>query len=326
MEFKPGDDAAVPCLMGPTGSGKTAVALALARRFPIEIVSVDSALVYRGLNIGSAKPTPFERAAVPHHLIDICDLPDHYSAARFSEDASRVIQEIRGRDRIPLLVGGTGLYFHALEQGLADLPASDKATRDALRSELEQKGNEAMHAELAAVDPEAAARIHPNDPQRLLRALEVYRLTGTAMSTLWRDNDVPGRKTTGTKTALSKFALNTAERSDLHANIERRFHAMLEQGFVNEVIGLRRQPGVHAGLPALRAVGYRAVWDFLDGRTDYAEMCERGIIATRQLAKRQITWLRGTDGVIWCSEGPNSAFERISRYLQQQTDFKTDSI
>lgn len=304
-------------IMGPTGSGKTAVALQLAERFPIEIVSVDSALVYRGLDVGSAKPSPVERARVPHHLIDICEPDDHYSAARFRDDATDAIEQIRTRGRLPVLVGGTGLYFRALEHGLAELPSADAELRATLKSELDARGPAPMHEELSRVDPEAARRIHPNDPQRVLRALEVFRMTGKSMSTLWRD-----ASPTGPSTPLAKFAI-CPPRDALHAAIADRFRRMLERGFVNEVIALRRQERLNALLPAMRSVGYRAVWDYLDGTLSYAEMVERGIIATRQLAKRQITWLRGEHDLTWCTAGVEAAIADMSAYLKVHPDSKS---
>ncbi|MGE0483776.1 MAG: tRNA (adenosine(37)-N6)-dimethylallyltransferase MiaA [Gammaproteobacteria bacterium] len=285
-------------LMGPTGAGKTRLALALAARLPIEIVSVDSALVYRGLDIGTAKPTPAEQQRVPHHLLDIRDPAEPYSAAEFRSDARAAIAAIAARGRVPLLVGGTGLYFRALEEGLAELPAADSTLRAELAHELAQVGGAALHARLAAVDPAAAARIHPNDPQRLLRALEVHRLTGRPLSALWAQRPLERL----TPRPL-KFIVAPAERPELHARIARRFDDMLERGFVNEVAMLRRRAALSADMPAMRAVGYRATWRYLDGEYSLADLRERGVVDTRQLAKRQLTWLRRERDCTWL-DGP----------------------
>ncbi len=292
-------------LMGPTGAGKTRVALALAARLPVEIVSVDATLVYRGLDIGSAKPNPSLRRRIPHHLIDICAPTEHYSAARFRGDALAVIDAIRGRGHIPLLVGGTGLYFRALERGLSDLPGADHEVRAGLEAELAAHGNAYLHAQLAAVDPQAAERIHPNDPQRLLRALEVYRLSGVPMSQLWRSvaPAAPGL-------VARKLVLAPARRADLQAGLRRRFLDMLERGFINEVQALRRRGDLAPTMPAMRAVGYRQIWRYLDGEMDYETMCERGVIASRQLAKRQLTWLRREPDCTWLDSHDARVVER----------------
>lgn len=305
-------------VMGPTGVGKSRVALELAARLPLEIVSVDSALVYRGLDIGTAKPNPLERRAVRHHLVDICDPSERYSAAQFRADARAAIAAVRARGRIPLLVGGTGLYFRALEQGLADLPDADPALRATLAAELERHGSATLHARLATCDPAAARRIHPHDPQRIVRALEVHALTGRAMSELWGE-----RSLTGLARAPLKLVIAPGARSDLHARIARRFDAMLARGFVNEVRALCERPDLTAASPALRTVGYREVWRYLHGELDYAAMRERGIIATRQLAKRQFTWLRREQGASWWEpEAPDlvgTLLERIEATLRFQT-------
>jgi len=274
-------------IMGPTGVGKTRLALRLAECVQGEVVSVDSALVYRGLDIGTAKPNPAERARIPHHLIDICDPAERYSAARFRRDALRAVAAIRARGRVPLLVGGTGLYFRALEFGLADLPDADPAVRAALEACLAAEGSEALHRRLALVDPVAAARIHPNDPQRLVRALEVQQLTGQPMSSLWRRSGLAPLEG-----PVLKVALEPGQRSTLHARIAQRFDTMLERGLINEVRALRARDDLSPMYPALRTVGYREIWRYLAGECDYADMRERAIIATRQLAKRQLTWLR----------------------------------
>jgi tRNA dimethylallyltransferase len=283
----------IPCLLGPTASGKTAAALALAARHPIEIISVDSALVYREMDIGTAKPTAEERAIAPHHLIDIVDPANAYSAAEFRADALRLTAEIQARGRLPLLVGGTMLYYKALTQGLNDLPAADPNVRAQLDADAARDGWPALHARLAAVDPATAARLAPNDSQRIQRALEVFMLTGETMSTLLA---APAR--TDDAAADWRFvpiALEPSDRSVLHARIERRFDAMLENGFVDEVVKLRERGDLSPEMPSMRCVGYRQVWEYLDGAVDYATMRDKGVFATRQLCKRQLTWLRSMD-------------------------------
>jgi tRNA dimethylallyltransferase len=275
------------------------LALALARRWPMEIVSVDSALVYRGMDIGTAKPGAAERAAAPHHLLDLVDPAASYSAARFVADARRLIAEIRGRGRWPLLVGGTMLYFKALVDGLDALPPADPAIRAGLDAEAATRGWPALHAELARVDPATAARLAPNDSQRIQRALEVFRIGGVPLSALHR-RDASRRDGQGDAAALEEaprhalFALEPVSRAWLHERIAQRFDAMLAAGFLDEVRALRRRPGLHLDLPAMRCVGYRQAWEALDARDppDLAGLRERGIAATRQLAKRQLTWLR----------------------------------
>lgn len=274
------------CLAGPTAAGKTAVALAFATRRPVEVISVDSALVYRGLDIGTAKPSAAERAAVPHHLVDIVDPTEPYSAARFVADATRLIGEIRARGRLPLLVGGTMLYFKALREGLDAMPAADPAVRAALDARAAAVGWPALHAELARVDPLTAARLAPNDAQRIQRALEVWQLTGRPLSA-W--HGAPRRAAAD----LPLVSLEPASRAWLHARIAERFDAMLAAGLVDEVRALRARGDLHADLPAMRCVGYRQAWEALDHGT-LDGLRDAGIAATRQLAKRQITWLRST--------------------------------
>ena len=274
-------------LLGPTASGKTAVALALARRFPAEIVSVDSAQVYRGMDVGTAKPGARERASVPHHLIDVVDPTESYSAGRFRDDAARVMAEIHRRGRVPILAGGTMLYFRALTQGLADLPPADPAIRAAIEREAARSGWPALHAELARVDPQSAARLEPTDPQRIQRALEVYRITGTPLSRLQANP-----RGAGLDVDMLRVALEPSERAMLHKRIDQRFRGMLKAGLVDELKGLRRRYELDASLPSMRAVGYRQAWDTIEGRESEATLAERGIAATRQLAKRQLTWLR----------------------------------
>jgi len=275
-------------LMGPTASGKTALACALSERFPVELISVDSALVYRGLDIGSAKPDAATLARYPHQLIDIRDPAQPYSAADFRADAVEAMKHITARGRVPLLVGGTGLYFRALQQGLSQLPEADAAIRERLAAEAAIVGWPALHARLAQCDAAAAARIGPNDAQRIQRALEVIELTGRPLSELQRGGSgerFPWR--------VLKLALLPTDRAPLHARIAQRFDAMLADGFLDEMRALRARGDLHPDLPAIRAVGYRQAWEHLDGQTDAAEFRDRGIFATRQLAKRQITWLRG---------------------------------
>ena len=277
-------------LAGPTASGKTGLALALARRWPVEIVSVDSALVYRGMDIGTAKPSAEEQAAAPHHLLDIITPAQSYSAAQFVADARRLIDEIRGRGRWPLLVGGTMMYFKALVDGIDEMPAADPAIRAAIDAEAAAVGWPAMHAQLAQVDADTAARLAPNDSQRIQRALEVFRAGGTPLSVLHRR---ARRAAPARDGAL--VALEPVSRAWLHERIAARFDAMLAGGFLDEVRRLRADPALNLDLPSMRCVGYRQAWEALDvsDPPDMAGLRERGIAATRQLAKRQITWLRG---------------------------------
>lgn len=282
-------------LMGPTASGKSALAFEWARRLGGEIVSVDSALVYRGLDIGAAKPDAAERAAVPHHLVDVRDPWEAYSAADFAQDARAAALAIAERGRVPILAGGTGLYFRALLHGLSDMPGADPEVRAEIAAEAAAEGWAALHARLAAVDPAAAARIHATDAQRIQRALEVHRLTGRPISEWQADGTAPAAARLPLR--VLRLVLAPRDRGELHARIERRFDAMLAQGFLDEVRRLRALPQLAAhpaplDLPALRAVGYRQAWEHLDGLTDAAGFRDRAIFATRQLAKRQLTWLR----------------------------------
>ncbi len=275
-------------IMGPTASGKTAAALAIAERIPSEIISVDSALVYRGMDIGTAKPSRAELASVPHHLIDIIDPLDSYSVAQFRLDTLRLVDEIVGRGKLPLLVGGTMLYFKGLADGLDDLPGADPALRAALEDEAARIGWPAMHARLATLDPATAARLKPNDAQRIQRALEIIALSGRPMSEL-----LAQREHEELPFDLQSFALEPSDRAVLHERIARRFDQMLEgDALLDEVEQLRRRGDLHPGLPSMRCVGYRQAWEYLDGHIDYKALRETGIIATRQLAKRQLTWLR----------------------------------
>ncbi len=274
-------------IMGPTASGKTAAALKLAEHFPCEIISVDSALVYRQMDIGTAKPSAAELAAVPHHLIDIIDPLESYSVAQFRLDTLRLIEEIRQRGKHPLLVGGTMMYFNALKKGLDDLPGANPELRAELDAEAARDGIQALHARLATVDPQTAARLAPNDSQRIQRALEIYQLTGQAMSALLAQQSAPELPF-----ELLAVSLEPDDRAALHQRIALRFELMLKHGFLDEVQRLRARGDLHLELPSIRCVGYRQAWEHLDGAYDYTSMVERGIIATRQLAKRQITWLR----------------------------------
>ncbi|WP_395402456.1 tRNA (adenosine(37)-N6)-dimethylallyltransferase MiaA [Pseudoduganella sp. UC29_106] len=274
-------------IMGPTASGKTASALAIALRVPSEIISVDSALVYRGMDIGTAKPSREELAAVPHHLIDIIDPLDSYSVAQFRTDTLRLVQEITARGNLPLLVGGTMLYYKGLNDGLDDLPGADPAIRAQLDAEAERDGWPALHARLALLDPATAARLKPMDAQRIQRALEIIQLSGKPMSEL-----LAQRVKEELPFELASFALEPSDRKVLHERIERRFDLMLEGGLLDEVKALRARGDLHIGLPSIRCVGYRQAWQYLDGEVDYATMRDTGIFATRQLCKRQLTWLR----------------------------------
>ena len=280
-------------LVGPTASGKTAIALALAAEWPIEIISVDSALVYQGMDIGTAKPTLAERQAVAHHLIDIRDPAQSYSAADFARDATALIADIRGRGKLPLLVGGTMLYIKALIEGLDDLPLADPAVRADIEEEAHDRGWPALHAELALVDPPTAQRLPPHDAQRIARALEVWRITGKPLSSFFGTTRVAGPR-------VALLSLEPQDRKWLHQRIEQRFDAMLEHGLVDEVKALRSRGDLQADLPSMRCVGYRQAWEALNDieegiplATAMRLMRERGIAASRQLAKRQLTWLRG---------------------------------
>ena len=273
--------------MGPTASGKTRLAIQLAHELNAEIISVDSALVYRGMDIGTAKPSLAEREGVPHHLIDILDPAKSFSTGEFRQQALQLMAAITARGRLPLLVGGTMLYFNALFHGLSELPQADATVRHQIDAEAAERGWDALHGELARVDPLSAARIHPNDPQRIQRALEVYRLGGVPLSELC------GRgRSAQPPFNLVRVVVAPSQRSLLHELIRQRFLRMLEQGLVDEVAGLFRRDDLHENLPSIRAVGYRQVWAYLAGEWDQAAMVERGVIATRQFAKRQYTWLR----------------------------------
>ena len=297
-------------LMGPTAAGKTDLALDLYQRLPCELISVDSALVYRGMDVGAAKPSPEVLEQVPHRLINILDPAEAYSAARFREDALAMMGEITASGRIPLLVGGTMLYFRALEDGLAELPAADEHVRARLDAEMEKQGLAAMHSRLQLVDPESATRIHPNDPQRIQRALEVYEISGISMTELHAQaakEPLPYR--------LAKLIVAPNERQILHQRIEKRFKQMLDQGFIEEVASLRSRGDLDLSMPSMRAVGYRQVWEYLDGKCSYEDMVQRGVAATRQFAKRQLTWLRAEQGAAWFDSESSQLQDQALKYI-----------
>ncbi|AVU74050.1 MULTISPECIES: tRNA (adenosine(37)-N6)-dimethylallyltransferase MiaA [Pseudomonas] len=307
-------------LMGPTAAGKTDLAIELTKVLPCELISVDSALVYRGMDIGTAKPSKELLAEFPHRLIDILDPAEAYSAADFRRDALQAMADITARGKIPLLVGGTMLYYKALVEGLADMPAADPSVRAQIEEEAARLGWQALHEQLAVIDPESAARIHPNDPQRLSRALEVYRVSGQSMTALRQRQSAQSTEAAASGMqqlpyTVANLAIAPANRQVLHRRIEQRFTLMLEQGFIDEVVALRERSDLHAGLPSIRAVGYRQVWDYLDGKLTSAEMQERGIIATRQLAKRQFTWLRSWTDLHWLDSLDCDNLPRALKYL-----------
>lgn len=293
-------------IMGPTASGKTALAMALCQHLPVELISVDSALIYKGMDIGTAKPTPEELAAAPHRLIDILDPAQSYSAADFRADALREMSEITSRKKIPLLVGGTMLYYKALLEGLSPLPPADPQVRERIEAEAAQRGWEALHTTLSEIDPLAALRIHPNDPQRLSRALEVFYISGKTLTELLKISGeaIPYR--------VHQFAIAPTSRQLLHDRIELRFRQMVANGFEAEARALFSRSDLHTDMPSVRCVGYRQMWSYFSGEIDYDEMVYRGVCATRQLAKRQMTWLRGWKDVEWLdSEKPEEALNRV---------------
>ena len=295
-------------LMGPTASGKSALAMDLVQHLPCDIISVDSALIYRGMDIGTAKPTADELRMAPHRLIDIRDPAESYSAAEFCTDALQDMAAITAAGRIPLLVGGTMLYYKALLEGLSPLPAADSDIRAELQREAEQMGWEHLHRQLTTIDPVAAARIHPNDPQRISRALEVYRISGQTLTTL------TAQQGTELPYQVLQYAIAPLDRALLRQRIAERFDLMLQSGFETEVRCLFAREDLHPGLPSIRCVGYRQMWDYLSGELDYAEMRYRGIVATCQLAKRQMTWLRGwSHTVTWLETGSQMNLDIILR-------------
>ncbi|UAW99130.1 tRNA (adenosine(37)-N6)-dimethylallyltransferase MiaA [Halopseudomonas nanhaiensis] len=314
----------VICLMGPTASGKTELALHLASRLPCELISVDSALVYRGMNIGTAKPSPATLAEHPHHLVDILDPSQAYSAARFRDDALALMADITSRGRIPLLVGGTMLYFKALEGGLADMPPADATIRRRIEAMALEGGWESVHARLGDVDPIAAARIHPNDPQRIQRAYEVFLVSGTSL-TEWHDRQTKKAGDDGSAQAdlpytVHHLAVAPAQRHILHKRIAQRFQGMLDEGLVEEVRALFQRGDLDPSMPSIRAVGYRQIWDHLEGKLSLDEAVERGVIATRQLAKRQFTWLRSWQAdVTWLDSLDPNRFDQALKRLRAAT-------
>lgn len=324
-------------LMGPTASGKTDLAIALTEHLPCELISVDSALIYRGMDIGTAKPDAQTLARAPHRLIDIRDPDEAYSAADFYGDAREAIDAIQAKGKVPVLVGGTMLYFRTLRDGIAALPKGDEQVRRVILADAKAKGWTYVHQQLAEVDPESAARIRPTDPQRLQRALEVFRITGKTMTEIWKaQNDVKdtgwgqigtGNGSKADYTKLDKglpplpmpilnLAIAPEERSVLHARIAQRFEQMLQAGFVDEVRALYESGQYGPEMPAMRCVGYRQVWDYLDGKLSYDDMVEKGIIATRQLAKRQLTWLRSWPGVEWLVTGDRNNLPKALKLFE----------
>ncbi len=299
-------------LMGPTATGKTDLAISLCKRFPCDVISVDSALVYRGMDIGTAKPDAATLARTPHRLIDIRDPEESYSAGEFVRDAYREMDDILAAGRIPLLVGGTMMYFRALTRGIAELPGADEAVRWAIDAEAEEEGWPVMHEALRAVDPRSAERIKPNDKQRIQRALEVFRSSGTPLSE-WQQDSAPARN----DISYLKAGLNIEPRSLLHERIARRLDLMAEGGFVDEVRALRDRPGLTADHPSMRSVGYRQFWQYLEGDFDLDEARKRALFATRQLAKRQITWLRSETDIFVADPLEASVIDAISGFLVQ---------
>ena len=303
-----GINSALPviAIMGPTASGKTGLALDIAAKVDSEVISVDSALVYKGMDIGTAKPSQDEQAGVVHHLIDIIDPAESYSVSQFVNDTNALIGDILSRGKVPILAGGTMMYFNALINGISPLPKSDEKIRDEITQQAQRLGWSKLHDELRGVDPISGERIHPNDPQRITRALEVYRSTGKTL-THWQQQE--GEKCPYN---IAQFAIAPADRAVLHERIATRFDMMLEAGFEQEVLKLYERSDLHEDLPSIRSVGYRQMWQYLDGQLSYAEMRERGIIATRQLAKRQLTWLRGWEQVTWLDTFANDNLTKIT--------------
>ncbi|RZG03991.1 tRNA (adenosine(37)-N6)-dimethylallyltransferase MiaA [Pseudoalteromonas sp. CO348] len=292
-------------LMGPTAAGKTALAIELCQALNTEIISVDSALVYKGMDIGTAKPSAQEQAQAPHHLIDIIDPAQSYSVAEFRADAIKLIDDFHQSGKVPILVGGTMMYFKGLIEGLSPLPEADAEIRAVLEREAEQKGWPALHQQLKEIDPEAAAKISENDSQRINRALEVYRISGKTMTQLQQS------KQDALPYQFHQFAIAPNDRKVLHERIEKRFKIMLDEGFKNEVLALYQRKDLHPDLPSIRCVGYRQMWEYLAGECDYNEMVFKGVAATRQLAKRQLTWLRGWQDVTWLDTDSQENLQRV---------------
>lgn len=305
------DKPAVILLMGPTASGKTSLGVELAKQLNGEIISVDSALVYRGMDIGTAKPNDEERQGIAHHLIDIIDPEESFSAGQFVEQTNRLIQQIAGRGKTPILVGGTMMYFHVLLEGIATLPDADQSIRADIDKQAQSEGWQVVHDRLAQVDPVAAARIHPNDPQRIQRALEVYLVSGRSQ-TDW----ISEQADISLSFKPVKLAIAPADRTVLHQKIAERFDLMLKHGFIKEVEVLRQRPLLHENMPSIRAVGYRQAWSHLDGNLDTESFREKSIIATRQLAKRQFTWLRRQKNMLWLETGDPFAMDKLLKYYK----------
>lgn len=301
-------------LMGPTASGKTALAVELVQNYSCEIISVDSALIYKGMDIGTAKPDAATLAKAPHRLINIIDPAESYSAADFRKDALAHMAEITAAGKIPLLVGGTMMYFKFLQEGAAKLPASVPAVRERLLAAGTEQGWPHLHARLATIDPESAERLNPMDSQRIMRALEVYEISGKTLSQFWAEQEQQDLPYT-----VTSLAVSPAERSTLHQRIATRFDQMLEQGFIDEVRALYQRQNLHANLPSMRCVGYRQAWEYLDGKYSYEEMRERGIIATRQLAKRQVTWLRSWPDLHWLDSEDENILQSALKILESNT-------
>jgi len=302
---------AIPLILGPTGAGKTDLALRLAERHNVEIVSVDSAMVYRGMDIGTGKPSPEVLRRHPHHLVDILDPLQAYSAGQFVRDARRAIDDIRARGKLPLLVGGTMLYFRALRRGLANMPAADPAVRAAIDAEAALRGWPALHAELAVLDPVSARRIQPNDAQRIQRALEVHRLTGKTLT------ELHAAQPTNADLTFAAYAWVPNDREQLYAVIEQRFHAMMRAGLLTEVRKLYARGDLNADLPAIRAVGYRQLWEHLYGRDTLESAIQRAIFATRHLARRQLIWLRAEPEIQWLDALDTSAAAHMEHAITQ---------
>ena len=309
----PGPDPHPPAifLMGPTAAGKTALAIEMRKRYPVDIISVDSALVYRGMEVGTAKPDAGTLRQAPHALIDIRDPADSYSVAEFRTDALEEMSKITSQGRVPLLAGGTMLYFKALSQGLARLPAASPAIREAIEEQAREAGWQAMHAQLAASDPEIAGRIHPNDSQRISRALEVIELSGRKMSELQQEQE-----SQALDYRVLKIIACPQPRATLHQRIEMRFRQMLEEGFLDEMETLRKRGDLTREMPSMRCVGYRQAWSFLEGEDSFDEMCLKAVAATRQLAKRQLTWLRQETGALWYDPTVGTAQETVFREVE----------
>lgn len=308
-------------LMGPTASGKTALAVELVEKYPCEIISVDSALVYKGMDIGTAKPDAELLARAPHRLINLRDPAEPYSAANFREDALREMADITARGKVPLLAGGTMMYFKFLRDGAAELPKADESIREQLLKEAEQHGWPYMHDKLAEVDPESAARLKPMDQQRIQRALEVYQVSGKTLSQYWAEQEQQPLHYN-----VVNFAVMPKERKTLHGRIAERFEIMMQQGFIEEVQKLHQRGDLDVNLPSIRAVGYKQVWEYLEGQLSYDEMIERGIIATRQLAKRQITWLRSWPDLHWLDTEDPNLLQSALKILQQNAIFNQQSV